>query len=106
MINIYNITIKILGLLIIANFIYAQHIYWAKRYDALSEEAGGDWSQAITIDANNNVYVTGSSFQFSTSYDYAPLAVYKTTNGGNDWQAIIYGFKILKSKSIANKDLK
>jgi|GEM_PF-2850866 len=30
--------------------------------------------------------------------------VCKTTNGGNTWQAIIYGFKILKSKTISNKD--
>ncbi len=44
---------------------------WVKRFD--SGTGGDDYSQALRVDGNGNVYVTGSSFGSNTGSDYVTV---------------------------------
>ncbi|MBI4548237.1 MAG: SBBP repeat-containing protein [Ignavibacteriae bacterium] len=52
---------------------------WARIYDG----SDGDDASALSQDGSGNVYVTGSSFSFVTSWDYATIKY--TPNGDSLW---------------------
>jgi uncharacterized delta-60 repeat protein len=55
---------------------------WAARYTG---PTGTDYAQALAVDNQGNVYVTGSSADLNTSYDYATIKY--DPNGNQLWAA-------------------
>lgn len=55
---------------------------WVRRYNNLLADST-DEATNITTDANGNVYVTGTSYNFATNYDY--LTIKYNTHGDTAW---------------------
>lgn len=60
---------------------------WTRRYNGPAN--GGDYGQAIAVDASGNVYVTGSSWNEGTHEDY--LTIKYDPSGNELWVAIYDG---------------
>lgn len=54
---------------------------WIKRYDGPSGR--NDYAYGITVDESGNVYVTGTSYDLTTNYDYATIKY--TPTGDTAW---------------------
>ena len=50
---------------------------WIATYDFLNEST--DWARAITLDSQNNVYITGTCLNYDTSWDYATIKYSQST---------------------------
>lgn len=58
---------------------------WVARYDG--EASGSDLASAMAMDADGNIYVTGSSEGSSTNYDYATIAY--NSDGTELWDSAV-----------------
>jgi len=56
---------------------------WVRRYNGTAN--GTDWAYAVTVDASNSVYVTGSSQDTATDMDY--VTVKYDASGNQQWVA-------------------
>lgn len=54
---------------------------WVRRYNGPAN--GSDWANAIAVDADNNIYVTGYSQGITSDYDYATIKY--DANGNQLW---------------------
>jgi hypothetical protein len=71
----------------------------------ITTNGGADWTEINEgICARNLLSLMVHPDESQTLFAGGIFCVYKTINGGNTWQEIIKGFKILKSENISNKD--
>jgi len=71
------------SLSVLPSFAFAQQVdtAWVRRYNGPGN--GDDKAVALAVDDSGNVYVTGSSFDSATGYDFATIKYYP--NGDTAW---------------------
>ncbi len=74
---------------LLPSFTFAQQVdtAWVRRYNGPGN--GGDKAVALAVDDSGNVYVTGSSFDSATGYDFATIKYFP--NGDTAWVRLYNG---------------